>query len=56
MSQNTFGTKAKPPIVKVIAKAARIIIGLRPYLSAKLPQTGDKSAAVKAVLETAKPE
>ena len=39
-----------------MASPARIIIGFRPYLSAKIPQIGDTKAAETAETEIAKPE
>jgi len=50
-----LGTNAKPPIVRVIANPARIIIGFRPNLSARMPQIGDKNAADMADIEIPKP-
>ena len=39
-----------------MASPARIIIGLRPYLSARIPQRGETQAAEIAETEIAKPE
>ena len=38
-----------------MARPARIIMGFRPYLSARMPQIGEKSAAEMAETEIAKP-
>lgn len=56
ISHQTLGTKASPPIVTVITKLARIIIGFRPYLSASRPQTGATTPEANAGREKAKPE
>ncbi len=54
-NQKTLGTKAKPPIVKVMTKLALTIIGLRPYWSASRPHTGAIKAEAKADKDTARP-
>ena len=42
-------------MVMVMARPARIIMGFRPYLSARIPQIGETRAAETAETEMANP-